>query len=250
MSENRITIPGPSSTFCPTRGAQCNVIFRGTLYPVRLAFAVSRSSRLQAAQFAIPTLPSFSIPYDFPLEGHFHPIAEFLNGADLTFALEDRLFTWSMAVYLEIGSIIPDLSDYMFDCIEQSSFLRLLEWLFHAHCDVTLPVNMLQGTVGMSAFLSNPFFEKLDPDLIDLFLAGTGVEANPFFMAKGGRLIRRLNLSALSAEELGALIRNPAVDLNLLRTGLAELIRSRSGGGPASAASGNEGSSGKQALSD
>jgi hypothetical protein len=115
----------------------------------------------------------------------------------------------------------------MLDCVDQPSFLPLLQWLFQAHCDVTIPVNILRDTIDVTDLLSNPSFQELDPDLLDIFFDGKKVDANRFLLAKGGRLLRRVDVSALSSEELVKLIRDPAVDLNWLRTGIAQRIRSR-----------------------
>jgi hypothetical protein len=80
--------------------------------------------------------------------------------------------------------------------------------------------------------LANPTFQSLDTDLLDLFFAcevskGSD-EVNRFLMAKGGRLIRHLNLRRLSGEELNELILNGDINVNWLKMGLVEILRERS----------------------
>jgi hypothetical protein len=220
-----VVVRAPPFASFPTTTSQLNIVFRATPYRVRLASATGLSSRIRAAQFAIPSLPSFHIPWDFPVEGPFRPISDFLNGEDLHFSMEDRLFAWAMAVYLEITSIIPELTDYILDCVEQPSFLRPLEWLFHMHCDVTLPVNLLRATVDISELLRNPGFQKLDDDLLDLFFTGAEPEANEFLKGKRGRLLRRIDFKAMSPSERAEMIRDPTVDLNWLKSALAAVVR-------------------------
>jgi hypothetical protein len=182
---------------------------------------------LNFSQFAIPCLASFHIPDDFPLNGPFLPIAAFLNGGELTFSLDHRFFTWTMAVYLDISTLVPGLFDCMFDCMEHESFLGVLDWLFRAHSDILPALNLLQGSMPFSELLANPSFEKLDPDLLDLYFSGVDENANDFLLAHGGKLIRHIKLELLSRSELQALIQNPDADLNWLKGGIASLMRGR-----------------------
>jgi hypothetical protein len=226
-SSSLVTISVPSPTPISSPSFPCTIIFRGTPHQVDSTPALSRSFRLQTANFAIPSFSSFSIPSDFPVEGSFPPVATFLNGLDLTFSLEDRLFIWVMAVYLQIPSIIPGLCDYILDYIENPSFIRLLDWLFRSHCDLTLPMNMLRETIPLPELLANPLFESVDPGFLDLYFAGVGGEGNEFLLRRGGKLLRWVKLNELSSEELRKLIRNPSIDLNWLRTSLAGIARNR-----------------------
>jgi hypothetical protein len=227
MDDEIITLSFPDIPLPRRKGSACTINFRGATFPVDSGLAGQRSTRFEIARFAVRSMSSFYIPDDFPLNGPFLPIADFLDGKELIFSMDHCFFIWAMAVYLDISSIVPQLFDYVSGYVKHPSFLEVLQWLFRTHCDVTVPLNALQATVPFSELLANPTFENFDPDLLDLYFSGVLEDANDFLLARGGKLIRHLNLESLSQSEFQRLIENPDMDLNWLKGKLAELMRSR-----------------------